>query len=168
MRAEAEKLYDQTMRELMASINEFSPSELNEKAFSGHWTAGQVADHLYKSYGVIHTLNGNVIPATRPVDEKISGIKELFLDFNIKMDSSEGILPSTGDIHKDELLKGLKTRITNMSELISHEDLSLVCTDFAIPEYGPFTRLEWIYFTIYHTMRPLSGKLEDSGVSANL
>lgn len=153
MKAEAEKLFDETMRELLSLIQEFSPSQFNESPFAGSWTGGQVADHLYKSYGVIHTLNGNVMPATRPIDEKIAGIKELFLNFDIKMSSPEGILPSIGYIEKNELLQDLKTRISRFREFIDREDLTLVCTDFSIPEYGSFTRLEWTYFTIYHTKR---------------
>lgn len=155
MKAEAEKLFDQTMRELILILEEFSTSELNEIPFSGSWTAGQVADHLYRSYAVIHTLNGNIVPANRAADEKISGIKDLFLNFNIKMNSPEGIIPSTEFIEKENLITGLKDRISQIRDLIARKDLSLVCTDFAIPEYGPFTRLEWVYFTIYHTQRHL-------------
>src|SRR5690606_14559352 len=155
MKAEAEKIFDQTMRELLSIIDGFSHSELNQIPFSGSWTAGQVADHLYKSYGVIHTLNGNIVPANRAIDEKIIGIKDLFLNYNIKMISPEGILPSSGYIEKEDLLKGLKIKISQFKDIIAQEDLSLVCTDYAIPEYGPFTRLEWIYFTIYHTKRHL-------------
>lgn len=155
MKTEAAKLFDRTMNELVWVLEEFTPAELNEIAAPGSWTAGQVGDHLHKSYGVIHTLKGNVVLANRPVDEKIPEVKDLFLNYKIKMESSEGILPSINYIDKDNLITGIKDRIGQFQELIETEDLSLICADYAIPEYGPFTRFEWIYFTIYHTQRHL-------------
>ncbi len=155
MRTEA-NLLGLATDELLALIANFTPDELNEVPFPGSWTAGQVGDHLYRSYAVIRTLTGNVVPTTRPIDEKISMIRDIFLDFNIKMESPVGILPSTGFIDKDLLLHGIKERTSRFKELIYNEDLSLICTDYAIPEYGPFTRLEWLYFTIFHTKRHLN------------
>src|SRR5690606_29414923 len=153
MITEAPVIFDQTMSDLISQLEKFTAAEFNDIPYTGSWTAGQVADHLYKSYGVVRTLEGNVIPATRPVDEKIAGIKELFLNFDIKISSPEAILPSTLPVEKDDLMMGLINRISQFKDQIAREDLSLICTDYAIPEYGPFTRLEWVYFTIYHTRR---------------
>ncbi len=155
MKTEALDQFRKSTGELISILEDFSPSDLNEIPFYASWTAGQVGDHLYRSYAVIKTLYGNVVSASRPVDEKIDGIRELFLDFNIKMSSPEAILPSMISIDKITLLDGLKERIEKLDKFIREEDLFLVCTDYAIPEYGPFTGLEWVYFTIYHTQRHL-------------
>ncbi|MGO3653762.1 MAG: hypothetical protein ACTJFN_05275, partial [Sphingobacterium sp.] len=45
-------------------------------------------------------------------------------------------------------------RLHNFVQLFGvSPDLSLTCIDFSIPEYGEFTRFEWIWFNIYHTQR---------------
>lgn len=155
MKTAVENLFDQTMSKLIVILEDFSAQELNEIPFPGSWTAGQVGEHLFRSYGVIETLKGNVVATTRCADEKTFAIKTLFLDFNIKMESPEAILPSKDYINKDQLILGLKKRVSQFTDLIKKEDLSLICTDFSIQEYGSFTRLEWVYFTIYHTMRHL-------------
>ncbi|MGO1866936.1 MAG: hypothetical protein ACTH0U_01705, partial [Sphingobacterium sp.] len=48
---------------------------------------------------------------------------------------------------------GLEDRIEQIKKVIQNKDLSLTCIDFSIPEYGEFTRFEWIWFNIYHTQR---------------
>lgn len=154
MKTEEEILFGDTSSELLSLIDEFTPPELNEIPFHGSWTAGQVGDHLYRSYGIVHALNGNVVPATRPVDEKIPPIK-VFMNDTIKMSPPEILQPSTGFIDKSALLEKLKERIAQLNDVIRHSDLSLICKDYAIPRFGLFTRLEWIYFTIYHTRRHL-------------
>jgi len=126
MITEAPVIFDQTMSDLISQLEEFTAAEFNDIPYTGSWTAGQVADHLYKSYGVVRTLEGNVIPATRPVDEKIAGIKELFLNFDIKISSPEAILPSTLPVEKDDLMMGLINRISQFKDLIAREDLSLI------------------------------------------
>lgn len=126
MITEAPVIFDQTMSDLISQLEKFTAAEFNDIPYTGSWTAGQVADHLYKSYGVVRTLEGNVIPATRPVDEKIAGIKELFLNFDIKISSPEAILPSTLPVEKDDLMMGLINRISQFKDLIAREDLSLI------------------------------------------
>src|SRR5690606_26257810 len=126
MITEAPVIFDQTMSDLISQLEKFTAAEFNDIPYTGSWTAGQVADHLYKSYGVVRTLEGNVIPATRPVDEKIAGIKELFLNFDIEISSPEAILPSTLPVEKDDLMMGLINRISQFKDLIAREDLSLI------------------------------------------
>lgn len=155
MKTEAGNHFRETMGELISQLENFPALEFNEVPFPGSWTAGQVGEHLLRSYGVIKTLYGNVIPAKRQVNQKIQIIKDLFLDYTIKMESPEAILPSTENINKESLLTALESKISRFNGLIYTEDLSLICTDYSIPEYGSFTRLEWIYFTIYHTRRHL-------------
>lgn len=87
------------------------------------------------------------------MDQKLGLVKTLFLDMSIKMDSPKAILPSMGKIDKKELIEGIVGRREQTRKVIVNKDLSLTCTDYAIPEYGEFTRFEWIWFNIYHTQR---------------
>jgi hypothetical protein len=142
----------QELDQLLSSLNE---GQLNRIPFKNSWTAGQVGDHLARSYAVIAVLNGNVAPTQRPPDQKLAEVEKLFLNFDIKMESPTEILPSRSPIEKDSLLASLKKRIAEQREVILHKDLSKTCLDFAIPEYGPFTRWEWIGFSTVHTQRHL-------------
>ncbi len=141
--------------ELLHLLSSLTEAKLNTTPFENSWTAGQIGDHLYRSYSVMDILTGNVEDADRAPDEKLPEIQKLFLDFSIKMDSPKEILPTTKPINKVDLIEGLKKRISSQKEIILSEDLSKLCLDFEIPEYGPFTRLEWIGFNTVHTQRHL-------------
>lgn len=140
-------------QELLDIISSLTEEELNTFSEKGGWTVAQIGEHLLKSYAVVETLNGTVVPTERPIDQKVEEMRTLFLNFDIKMNSPEAIIPSKGFIVEARLLKGLERRIEELNEVIQNKDLSMTCTDFEIPEYGPFTRLEWIHFNLYHTQR---------------
>lgn len=145
--------FKNTMDILLQKLSAFDNDELNVVPKNNGWSAGQVGHHLLKSYSVIKTLNGNTAPTTRSPDEKINEIREIFRDFGIKMDSPTGVLPAAGPFEKEALIPSLEKRINQIEEVIRTKDLTLTCEDYAIPEYGKFTRLEWINFVIYHTQR---------------
>ncbi len=138
---------------LIELISSLPQEQLNKIPFEGSWTAAQLGDHLLKSYAVVETLNGPVKKTERPMGEKIEQVKTLFLNFDIKMNSPEAVIPSNGPIDKEKLLSALRNRIEQLNGIIQTKNLSETCLGFAIPQYGEFTRLEWIYFTIYHTQR---------------
>lgn len=142
-----------TTDDLLRILDILSPNELNRIPFEGSWTAGQVGDHLLKSYGVVETLNGEVKSTNRAPDQKVAGIKAAFLNFNNKMQSPDFIIPTNDVINKEALLNALKHQISLLVSCAKTQDLSLTCLSFSIPELGNMTRLEWIYFVMYHTQR---------------
>lgn len=139
---------------LMKTLTNLTEEQLNFYPKKG-WSAAQVGEHLLKSYASVETLNGKTKETDRSIDQKLEPIKTLFLDMSIKMESPKEILPSKKKINKKELVKNLENRIAQIKEVIQNKDLSLICTDYSIPEYGEFTRYEWIWFNIYHTQRHL-------------
>ena len=145
--------FKDTMDVLLQKLTAFDNDQLNVVPKNDGWSAGQVGHHLLKSYSVIKTLNGNTVPTTRSPDEKINEIRETFQDFDIKMDSPTAVLPAAGPFEKEALIPSLQKRINHIEEVIQTKDLTVTCEDYAIPEYGKFTRLEWINFVIYHTQR---------------
>ncbi|AGA77689.1 DinB family protein [Echinicola vietnamensis] len=144
--------FEEISSQLISHLKALSENQLNAIPFEGSWTAAQVGDHLFKSYAVVHTLKGNTTACDRKVDQKVWDIKNVFLDFTIKMASPEAILPETSPISKAQLIGQLTERIEQLKAL-KDEDLQQVCLDFIIPEYGEFTRLEWMWFTVFHTRR---------------
>lgn len=139
-----------TLIELLSSLTN---EQLNIKPAKNSWTAGQVGDHLDKSYDVSKILLGEVEDTQRPPDQKLTEIRALFLNFDIKMDSPKAIVPTNDPINKKRLLTSLKEKIQWVNTNSKNMDLSKTCLDFEIPEYGPFTRLEWIGFNTVHTQR---------------
>lgn len=140
--------------ELMHLLMPLSEEQLNTVPFEGSWTAGQLGDHLFKSYGLFSVLKGKTEPTSRPVEEKIGPVKDVFLNFEIKMQSPDFIVPSVGHFDKTILLSGLTKRINGIKDYIqSKEDLTPTCLDFELPRMGTLTRTEWIQFMTVHTVR---------------
>lgn len=148
------KEFHKTTLSLLKALTSLTEEQLNFCPKKG-WSAGQIGEHILKSYASVQTLNGNTEQTLRPFDQKLEPIKTLFLDTSIKMDSPTAILPSQEKIIKKDLIKGLEDRIEQLKKVIQNKDLALTCTDFSIPEYGEFTRFEWVWFNIYHTQRHL-------------
>lgn len=134
-------------------MSTFNQVKTNKVPFEGSWTAGQVGDHLLKSYAIIETLNAEVKETRRAPDLKVKEIKTFLLDFELKMKSPEFIIPESTPINKDALLNSLEHRISQLIKSVNTLDLSKTCVSFILPELGEMTRTEWIYFVIYHTQR---------------
>jgi hypothetical protein len=147
---------EQEFGELITSLSLLDQDQLNMVPFNGSWTAAQVGEHLLKSYGIIEVFRGTTTPTERPVDEKVSELKSVFLNYEIKMESPEFILPSEETINKNELLKGLEEQTKAIVNFILDKDLSLTCLDFEFPYQGHLTELEWVHFLYYHTQRHLN------------
>lgn len=139
------------LNSLLAGVDE---EYFNAKPYPDSWSPAQVGDHLYKSYAVIETLQGKTSPpGDRPIDEKVPGIRAMFLDFDTKMEAPEFILPSDKSLDQKELTAHLQTKTTNILQFVKENDLSLICLDFELPGAGPLTRLEWLNFISVHTQR---------------
>ncbi|WP_423146605.1 DinB family protein [Rubrolithibacter danxiaensis] len=145
--------FENTVKELIQVLSSFGQEEMNTVPFESSWTAGQVGEHLLKSYFVVETLNGKVQQTQRDPEEKVEKIKALFLNFDVKLNSPEFILPSNNTIEKQSLLSSLEKVLTQIGDVIKTKEPSETCLDYAIPQFGEFTRLEWINFVIVHTQR---------------
>ncbi|AZJ36678.1 DinB family protein [Tenacibaculum singaporense] len=153
MKEEVLNEYYITTKELLRLISSLTEKELNKKTKEGGWTVAQVGDHLNKSYALSEVLTGEVKETKRSPNEKLKEVQELFLNLDVKMNSPKEIIPAEEFIDKESLLTELKIKIQWVNDFSKKADLSKLCLDFEIPEYGPFTRLEWIGFNTVHTKR---------------
>lgn len=144
---------EQTTDELTELLSSANEKQLNGIPFEGSWTAAQVAEHLLKSYGIVEILKTPQSKTSRAPGEKVEQLKNFFLNFNLKAKSAAAILPSKDLIEKENLLSSLKTRITEIKEVIQTKDLSETCETVALPVFGALTKLEWLYLILYHTQR---------------
>jgi len=158
--------FHKTTFRLLKLLLSLSEEQLNFHPTNG-WSAGQLGEHLYKSYAFVKILNGKTNVTERPVDQKLDPIKILFADDSVKMNAPIAIVPANEKIDKNDLIKSLENRIEQIKQIIETKDLSLTCIDFSIPAYGEFTRYEWIWFNIYHTQRHIR-QLENIVASNNL
>jgi uncharacterized damage-inducible protein DinB len=144
----------QTFAALTKLIATFDDRSFNEIPFEGSWTAGQVAQHInLASSGFSNVLNGEVENTERAIDSHIASLKDIFLNFGIKMKSPDFILPKQQDYDRNMFLTTFNQTSKDISEAIMELDLSKTCLGFQFPDLGHLTRLEAIYFVIFHTQR---------------
>lgn len=145
---------DETSEELLQVLDSFEQELINIVPSEGSWTAGQLAQHLVMSgSGFVEMINGEVKETGRKPDEQVETIKNTFLNFNIKMKSPDFIVPPSATYNKMHLLSSLKDIHKEMDRAIKTLDLSKTCLGFELPMMGFLTRLEAIYFVLYHTQR---------------
>jgi hypothetical protein len=145
--------FDETAKDLLETISSFGEKEFNEIPVEGSWSAAQVADHVRKSLkGTVNALHGDVKPTEREPDEHVEKLKSLFLNFDIKMQSPEFILPTEEPLQKELVYQNLKEITEAISKATNSLDLSFAST-IPFPKSGELTRYEWISFATYHTQR---------------
>jgi hypothetical protein len=137
----------------IGALNVFSPEEFNTKRSDGGWSAAQVGEHMNKSHGLGALLRGTTTDTERDPAQFIPNLKDTFLNFENKMQSPEFVVPEDKIYGKEALIRELSEKIADSKMAIHDLDLSLTCTDFVLPQSPPFTRLEWVYFLVFHTMR---------------
>ena len=145
---------DETLAQLIQLLSKFNQEQLNTAPFESSWTAGQLAQHLIMADGgFVDMINGPVKETQRNVDELVSKIKTIFLNFDIKMSSPDFIVPQLIDYEKEELVDLMNKIKSDLNKSLETLDLTKTCTTFELPVLGFLTRLEAVYFIIYHTQR---------------
>jgi len=145
---------DETLLALENAFSKFDTPLVNKVPFEGSWTAGQLAEHLVLSNsGFLQVINGPVTETDKPADLMVETIKKDFLNFDVKYDSPKEIYPEDRAYSQSELLGNLKQIRVGISEAAGNLDLTKTCSAYELPGYGFLTRLEAVYFVIYHTQR---------------
>jgi hypothetical protein len=143
----------QAYTDLMETLKAFTPENFNRVPPLGGWTAGQVCQHLLLSGGAVEVIAGRTEPPQRPADQHVEAIAAVFLDFTIKMQSPDFVVPAAGEYDQTDMIERLKTVWSKLKEGVRLLDLGALCMDFEFPTVGHLTRLEWIWFYVFHTRR---------------
>lgn len=142
---------DETTSNFLNILSSFDEEQINIAPFKNSWTAAQVADHVMQSnHSIIKSLNTEGKTTLRNADEGALKLKEIFLNFNTKIQSPKFILPGRDTYNKQELIDALNDSIEHIKKLSSNVDLSETITH---PVFGDITKLELIHFVVYHTQR---------------
>lgn len=136
---------------LLHLVNSFSEKGFNTIPFEGSWTAAQVTDHITKSNkSIVQALSLEGKPADRKPDERTPELAKIFLDFKTKLKSPDFILPTQDYYQKASLIVALESSIGKLKEATSNASLTDAIEHKA---FGEITKLELLYFVIYHTQR---------------
>lgn len=139
---------------LLQTIKAFKAEQFNAVPFEGSWTAGQVSEHiLLSASGGVNVLQGEGRATERNPEEKVSPLRNLFLNFDIKMTSPHFVRPSDVAQNKDAILRSVEDTFESMIVLSKKLDLTLTFPGFEMPQFGLLTRLEWLSFILFHTQR---------------
>lgn len=146
--------YEAALGETIALLSSLTEKEINTVPFEGSWTAAQVGEHLrLAGTGMDGLLLEPTQPVHREADERAPGLKDMFLDFGIKMESPDFILPEDKEYDKDELVQALETE---KAKTIAAARKATLEHEAPLPEGHPFktnTKLEMVHFATYHTHR---------------
>lgn len=145
--------FEKITREFQEILSSFTQEQMNEIPFEGSWTPGKVGRHVYKALEKMpKTLTGPVTKTERKPDELVEPINKLFLDFTIKLQSPEFIIPEDKAYDRQELIDAFGNKIREIVDTAKPLDLT-ASTGFQLPTFGYLTRHELIYFTGIHTQR---------------
>ena len=142
---------DQTTSEFLKVLSSFNEEEINRIPFQNSWTAAQVADHVNKSNkAMIESLSEQGKASGRAGDEGVEKLKEIFLNFDSKLQSPKFILPTQDSYNKEALVADLKNSVERIKELSKTVDVSGMVNH---PVFGEVTKFEILHFIVYHTQR---------------
>ncbi len=148
---------------LVATLSNVREADIDRKPSSLAWSPAEIAEHLVILEALaIRILQGR----TKPVEDcgcdhdsdpakKVEEIKSAFGDLEKKFTAAGPVAPLGMYKDKDILISKVRTNRQDLAEIVKTQDLTAVCVDFQHGIFGELTRLEWIYFIIYHTERHL-------------
>ena len=145
--------WQQITERLTELIASFSPEAFNRKPGDNGWSAAQIAEHLWKvDQSTWHALKSETVPTNRPPEEKIPLIKNA-MDSDTRRVAPELVKPADTWQEPQAIGETLQTQREQVKTLINELDLTEACRLYKHPSLGTLTRLEWVYFNIYHAER---------------
>lgn len=142
---------DGTWHELLELISSTNAGSINVVPYKDSWTPAQLATHVTKSNKAIaQGMEMKGKHAERDPMEGEPDIKKMFLDFGAKYKSPEFIVPEKTKYEKDEVVEVLNNSINKLKDLRGKVSLTEI---IALPIFGEVTKLELLYFVLYHTQR---------------
>ncbi|HEV7333350.1 MAG TPA: DinB family protein [Flavisolibacter sp.] len=145
--------WQQITDRLLTLILSFSPETFNQKATEASWSPAQIAEHLWKvDLSTAQALKSETIPTNRSPDQKIALIKEA-MDSDTKRIAPEMVKPSGMEYEPRVIARKISEQREVVKGMIIALDLTEACRVYKHPSLGTMTRLEWVYFDIYHAER---------------
>ncbi|MDB5102614.1 MAG: hypothetical protein JWP91_303 [Fibrobacteres bacterium] len=139
--------------ELLSLLEPLDEERMNRVPFPGSWTAGQLGEHVLKSFLLADLSKVRTEPNQGPMDGKSPQIDGVFMDFTRKFEPPAIIVPSSERISGKSLMADLRNAADGIDAFARGHDLSFTSPDFAGIGFGPLTAQEWIHFLSAHCRR---------------
>jgi len=140
--------------ELLGFLDTLNDKQIASKPVSGGWSIKECFEHLYIIESRIAMLfQGDIRENNRDPEHKISLIRESFANMERKYQAPDSILPR-GAI--DDMAVAKSEFSQNRDSLIEKENQTNwtdACMGFRHWGFGILTKIEWVYFCIYHAER---------------
>jgi hypothetical protein len=148
-----QKALTQAFNDFISTVSSIDDSNINRIPFAGSWTPAQVATHIILATDGVP--DGTTQPSGRDAGALLQAIRPWWEDLNQKFQSPEPLRPDNKPRGKQDLLSELQRVREKDLSILLHQDLSLLCMDFALPNIGYLTRYEWLWFIEMHVKRHL-------------
>lgn len=145
---------DQAFANWTKAVQQFDSAQYNMVPFEGSWTPGQIVQHLtLANGGFAEMLYGPTADANRSADQHVAVLKEMFLNFDSKMQAPDFVRPEIRDYEKAPHLAKTEQIKETLDKAMVDLDLNQACISFELPVFGHLTRLEAATFVLVHTLR---------------
>ena len=139
---------NQRFRQLLASVQD---EQINVVPCKDSRTAGQLAEHVLKSEtAMLDALQLPAKKAGRDPFANVQQLKNIFLNFSVKLKSPEFIVSEQKEYSKSEVLRQLDGIANKLEKTIKEVNTEEMVT--GLPP-GEITNGEIIHFIVYHTQR---------------
>lgn len=105
--------------------------------------------------GVNSLFRGNMEKTDRNPTEKIEKIKFRFGDYTHKLTAGEPIKPRGEFTDKEKVLRAIVSNRSEILQLPQEGSWFDLCLGFEHAIFGYLTKIEWLYFCIFHAERHL-------------
>lgn len=149
---------DNNTRLFLDILDTVPPDKVHLTNELSDWCIMDCAEHLliYEQQ-VIKALQGPAEPVKdRAPNSKVSDISHSFLEFDRRLrvtgdpDTLQGGYTNVADFSKT-----FRQNREDIKALLHKEPIDWLCTAMEHPIFGFMTRIEWVYYLIYHTERHL-------------
>jgi hypothetical protein len=145
---------DSSTKSITDKVTGLSNEKFNFRKEKGAWSIGDCLEHLViTEQSAKNILLGPVKYYNRDYDAKLSVVKKAFGDDTKKFAASILLLPSESSKIPEKMINDYIANREDIKKVVEKEDLTVLCDAFRHKLFGHFTRLEWIYFVIYHSER---------------
>ena len=135
---------------LMATVDAY---KVNISPYDDSWTAPQLLNHVTKSInGMAKAMQTDSAPANRNPAKRVDELRKIFLDFSQKFQSPAFIVPDNRTYEPLRTINQLNEAFERFEESASTANLADLIE--GLP-FGAVTKLEIMYFTLFHTQRHL-------------
>lgn len=143
-------IYQQLSTEYIATLQKFNDDEINQIPNNVGWSAGQVISHITKA-NQSSFLGAKGEVCKRDIGENLAELELTFLNFDIKMESPDFILPDNKSFTTEECIFNITQCFQSLSNALDESEMDEILNS----PLGSLTKWEIANFMIFHSKRHL-------------